>query len=173
MISGVPVPGCVMLPEENLSRFSSCLAIAQSRPPNDIWVAAKGSRLQSTTRSISSQPPALPRAQVFKNATLRAVAVRPLRSGRGFSFGPGAMAVGTTLDCAENSKITSSSLHDLLPNLGSGSTSHRYARSPRASSGAGNRRIRDIQDSVTTRSCHGYGRYSGGFGTTRRWTVNS
>jgi hypothetical protein len=73
MISVVPVLGCVMLPEENLSRFSSCLAIAQSRPPNDIWVVAKGSHPQSMTRSVSSQPPALPRAQVSENPTLREV----------------------------------------------------------------------------------------------------
>ena len=71
MISGVPVLGCVVLPEENLSRFSSYLAIAQSRPPNDIWVAAKGSYLQSTTRSVSTQPPALPRAQLSENPNLR------------------------------------------------------------------------------------------------------
>jgi hypothetical protein len=67
--SVVPVLGCVMLPEENLSRFSSCLAIAQSRPPNDIWVVAKGSHAQSMTRSVSSQPPALPRPQVAENTT--------------------------------------------------------------------------------------------------------
>ena len=84
MISGVPVRGCVMLPEENLSRFSSCLAIAQSRPPNDIWVAAKGSHPQSTTRSVSSQPPAFPRAQVSENPTLRALRYSFLIAGNTF-----------------------------------------------------------------------------------------
>jgi hypothetical protein len=69
MISVVPVLGCVMLPEENLSRYSSCLAIDQSRPPNDIWVAAKDSHPQSTTRSASSQPPALHRTEVAANPT--------------------------------------------------------------------------------------------------------
>ena len=43
MIFAVPVPGCVMRPEENWSRSSSCSATGQLRPPNDTSDVVKGS----------------------------------------------------------------------------------------------------------------------------------